>query len=72
MWLILFVFEFYEGSVMVSVSLLGKSSETYLIQYYDPKFIQMCCDTGLLSAVWVWMLVKTQFGDVSSAVSLFF
>ena len=28
---------------MVSVSLLGKSSETYLIQYYDPKFIQIVC-----------------------------
>ena len=28
---------------MVSVSLLGKSSETCLTQYYDPEFIQIVC-----------------------------
>ena len=32
--------------------------------------LQMCCVMGLPSAIWVWMLVKTQFGDVSSAVSI--
>ena len=31
---------------------------------------QMCRDMGLPSAIWVWMLVKTQFGEVSSAVSI--
>ena len=28
---------------MVSISLLGKSSETCLTQYYDPEFIQIVC-----------------------------
>ena len=32
--------------------------------------LQICCDTGLPSTAWVWMLVRTQFGDVSSAVSI--
>ena len=32
--------------------------------------LQMCWVTGLLSTVWVWMLVKIQFSDVASAVSL--
>ena len=65
MWLILFVFEFYEGSVMVSVSLLGKSSETYLTQYYDPKFIQIVfvAESFVFATGWcsivkiVWQLV---------------
>ena len=32
--------------------------------------LQMCCDTGLPNAVQVWMLVKTQFGDIFSALSI--
>ena len=34
----------------------------------------MCYDTGIPSVIGIWMLVKTQFGDVSSAlsISLFF
>ena len=34
--------------------------------------LQMCCGTGLPSTVYVWMLVKTEFGDVLSALSILF
>jgi len=79
--------QFAHRLMKISVCILGLSAgflncnlwtQTHRVDLLPGTFsqlgLQMCCDTKLLRAIWVWMLVRTQFDDVASAVfiSVFF
>ena len=79
--------QFAHRLMKASVSVLGLSAgtlnwnlwtHTHRVDLLPGTFsqlgLQMCCDLGLPRAIWVWMLVRTQFDDVASAVfiSVFF